>query len=88
MEKDGDYKEEIECSRHWAYSGVKYEREFIDGGCKVKQKMEDGGKYKEERECKGMAYVQPAPAAVYVPAPALPSMTEPGIAIHGTVRIK
>ena len=88
MEKDGDYKEEIECGRHWEYRGVKYEREFFDGACKVKQKMEAGGKYKEERECKGVAYVAPAPAPVYVPAPALPSVSEPGIVIHGTVRVK
>lgn len=84
MEGDGDYKEEIECIRHWAYSGLKYEREFFDGGCKVKQKMERGGKYKEERECKGGAFVDPVPQPVYVPAPG----AEPGIVINGTVRIK
>lgn len=93
LEKDGDYKEEIECGRHWEYRGAKYEREFFEGGCKVKQKMEDGGKFKEERECKAShPHPHPAPAyapqPVYVPAPQLPPVAEPGIIINGTVRIK
>lgn len=93
MEKDGDYKEEIECGRHWEYRGMKYEREFFEGGCKVKQKMEDGGKYKEERECKASRHPHPpapayVPQPVYVPAPQLPPVTEPGIVIQGTVRIR
>lgn len=85
MESDGDFKEEVECSRHRAYRGVQYEREFFDGACKVKQKMEEGGKYKEERECKGGPHEQPVPHPVYVPAPPL---AEPGVVINGTVRIK
>ncbi|HYD95012.1 MAG TPA: hypothetical protein VEC01_06775 [Noviherbaspirillum sp.] len=63
-----------------------YKEEFWDGNCKVERKLEKSGEYKEERKCKPSrhGYYQPAP--VYVPAPA-PVVVEPGVTIHGTVRI-
>ncbi|MGR4871080.1 hypothetical protein ACIPRI_19710 [Variovorax sp. LARHSF232] len=66
-----------------------YKEEYWDGNCKVERKWEKGGEYKEERKCKGgHAHYGPAPAyvpaPVYVPAPAV----EPGVVIHGTIRVK
>lgn len=62
-----------------------FKEEYWDGNCKVKRKLQKHGEYKEERKCKGPSrvyYEQP----VYVPA-APPAVVEPGITIHGTVRI-
>ncbi|WP_119154264.1 hypothetical protein [Caldimonas tepidiphila] len=65
-----------------------YKEEYWDGPCKVERKFEKNGGYKEERKCKGVPHGHYAPApAVYVPAQ-LPAVTEPGIVIQGTVRIK
>lgn len=63
-----------------------YKEEFWDGHCKVERKVERNGAYKEERKCKGprLGYQERAP--VYVPA-SPPIVVEPGITIHGTVRI-
>lgn len=65
-----------------------YKEEYWDGHCKVERKFEKNGDYKEERKCKGASQVHYAPQPVYVPAPQLPPITEPGITINGTVRIK
>jgi hypothetical protein len=69
------------------YSDREYKEEYWDGNCKVKRKLEKSGEYKEERKCKGPAHYGPAPAyapaPVYIPAPAV----EPGVVIHGTVRV-
>lgn len=71
-----------------------YKEEYWDGHCKVERKFKRNGDYKEERKCKGAPHAY-HPAPVYVPAPAtvvvpaaLPPITEPGVTIHGTVRIK
>lgn len=62
-----------------------YKEEYWDGNCKVKREFKKDGEYKEKRKCKGPEpgyYAEP----VYVPAaPAV--IIEPGITIHGTVRI-
>lgn len=71
--------------------GKKHERrefkeEYWDGNCKVERKLEKNGEYKEERKCKPVRRGQYEHDHVYVPAPA-PVVVEPGITIHGTVRI-
>jgi len=87
LEKNGDYKEERECrGRRHAYSGRQYEEEFRDGNCKVKRKLEKDGDYKEERECKARRRAYYPQQPVY--APALPPVVvDPGITVHGTLRI-
>lgn len=64
-----------------------YKEEYWDGNCKVERKLEKSGEYKEERKCKGPrpVYYERAPVQV-VPAPS-PVVVEPGITIHGTVKI-
>lgn len=72
-----------------------YKEEFRDGNCKVERKWERGGDYKEERKCRSPravyrdqpqhGYYEQAP--VYVPAAPPSVYVEPGITIHGTVRI-
>ncbi|HEY8606067.1 MAG TPA: hypothetical protein VIM12_02995 [Noviherbaspirillum sp.] len=57
-----------------------------DGNCKVERKWEKSGEYKEERKCEGPRQGAYEQAPVYVPAPP-PVVVEPGITIHGTVRI-
>ena len=61
-----------------------FKEEYWDGNCKVERKLEKNGDYKEERKCKGprRSYYEQTP--VYVPAPVV---VDPGITIHGTVRI-
>ncbi|WP_082583944.1 hypothetical protein [Noviherbaspirillum sp. Root189] len=63
-----------------------YKEEYWDGNCKVERKLEKSGEYKEERKCKGARHGHYAPAPVYVPAPP-PVVVEPGITVHGTVRV-
>ncbi len=72
-----------------------YREAYRDGNCKVVRKWERDGDFKEQRKCKGprheptRVYVPApdyAPAPVYVPAPAH-VIVEPGITIHGTVRL-
>ncbi|WP_167772528.1 glycine zipper 2TM domain-containing protein [Ramlibacter henchirensis] len=72
FEKDGDYKEKIECKggdhRH---RHAHYKEEYRDGNCKVERKFERDGDYKEERKCRGAprqhaVVVQPA-TVVYPP---------------------
>lgn len=76
-----------------------YKEEYRDGNCKVERKWDNGGGYKEARKCKGWkhsyrhgphhGYHEPEP--VYVPAPVYspppPVIVEPGVTIHGTIRI-
>ena len=68
---------------------------YRDGNCKVVRKWEHDGDFKEHRKCKGhrheprRVYIPApvyAPAPVYVPAPSH-VIVEPGITIHGTVRL-
>jgi hypothetical protein len=68
---------------------------YWDGNCKVERKHKKNGDYKEKRKCKGPqhGYYAPeprhfhrAPAVVHVPAPPA-VILEPGITVHGTVRI-
>lgn len=71
--------------------GRKHERrehkeEYWDGNCKVERKWEKNGDYKEERKCKGPRRGHDEPVPVYVPA-APGRVHEPGITVHGTVRI-
>ena len=63
-----------------------YKQEYWDGNCKVERKLEKNGEYKEERKCKGPRHGYYEQAPVYVPA-APPVIVEPGVTIHGTVRI-
>ena len=69
-----------------------YKEEYWDGSCKVERKFERNGEYKEERKCKpprhshrGPRHEHYEPAPVYVPAP--PVVVEPGVTIHGTIRL-
>ena len=75
-------------SKHgrWGHKGGEYKEEYWDGNCKVERKLEKSGEYKEERKCKGPRHGYYEQAPVYVPAPS-PVIGEPGITIHGTVRI-
>lgn len=63
-----------------------FKEEYWDGHCKVERKLERNGDYKEERKCKEprRGYYEPAP--VYAPAPGQ-IVIQPGITVHGTVRI-
>lgn len=63
-----------------------YKEEYWDGNCKVERKWKKNGEYKEERKCKAPAHVYYEPAPVYMTAPP-PVVVDPGITIHGTVRI-
>jgi len=63
-----------------------HKEEYWDGNCKVERKWEKSGEYKEERKCKGPRHGYYEQAPVYVPAPP-PVVVEPGITVHGTVRI-
>lgn len=79
-------KDESGHGRGRGHERREFKEEYWDGNCKVERKLEKNGDYKEERKCKGprQAYYEPAP--VYVPA-APPVVVQPGITIHGTVRI-
>lgn len=63
-----------------------FKEEYWDGNCKVERKLEKNGEYKEERKCKAPKHVHHHVEPVYVPAPP-PPVIEPGVTIHGTVRI-
>jgi len=75
------HKDESGHGKH-RHGKSEYKHEYEDGNCKVKVKQKHG-EYKEERKCKGgHPHVVYAPQPVYVPAP-----VEPGVVIHGTVRV-
>jgi len=70
-----------------------FKEEYWDGNCKVKREFKKDGEYKEKRECK--PYRREArehrhryaePAGVYLPRPPA-VIVEPGIVVHGTVRV-
>ncbi|MDQ9169563.1 hypothetical protein Q8A64_03970 [Oxalobacteraceae bacterium R-40] len=63
-----------------------FKEEYWDGECKVKRKLEKNGEYKEERKCKAPRHVHHHAEPVYV-LPPPPPVIEPGVTIHGTVRI-
>ena len=63
-----------------------YKEEYWDGNCKVERKFKKNGEYKEKRKCKAPRHGYHEAAPVYVPAPP-PIIVEPGVTIHGTVRI-
>lgn len=80
-------KDESGHGRGRGHERREYKEEYWDGNCKVERKLEKSGEYKEERKCKGPrpVYYESAPVQVG-PSPA-PVIVEPGITIHGTVRI-
>ena len=61
-----------------------YKEEYWDGNCKVERKLEKNGDYKEERKCKAPKHGHYHAAPVHAPPPIV---VEPGITVHGTVRI-
>jgi hypothetical protein len=63
-----------------------FKEEYWDGNCKVERKLEKSGEYKEERKCKAPRHGYYEQPRVYAPAPS-PVIVEPGVTIHGTVRI-
>jgi len=72
-----------------------HKEEYWDGNCKVERKWKGNGDYKEERKCKGHRHahapvvVQPAPVIVQPPVVVQqPVVVDPGVVIHGTVRVK
>lgn len=59
-----------------------FKEEYLDGNCKVERKLEKSGEYKEERKCK------PPREVYYQQQPVYPAVVvDPGITVHGTVRI-
>lgn len=78
------WKDESGHGKRRGHHQREYKEEYWDGNCKVERKLEKSGEYKEERKCKGRPYSHYEPAPVYVPAPVV---VEPGVTIHGTVRI-
>lgn len=80
------WKDESGNGRGRDFERREFKEEYWDGNCKVERKLERNGEYKEERKCRpaGSVYYQPAP--VYVP-PGPPIEVQPGITIHGTIRI-
>ena len=88
------WKDESGHGRGHKHGHREYKEEYWDGNCKVERKLEKNGDYKEERKCKGPRhshYERPRhrhhePAVVHVPVPP-PVIVEPGITVHGTVRI-
>lgn len=80
------WEDESGHGRGRGYERREFKEEYWDGNCKVERKLEKSGEYKEERKCKAPRRVYYERAPVYVPAqPAV--VVEPGITIHGTVRI-
>ena len=82
-------KDESGHGRRHKHGGREYKEEYWDGNCKVERKWEKSGEYKEERKCKGArrGHDHHGQAPVYVvPAPA-PVVVQPGVTIHGTVRV-
>lgn len=63
-----------------------YKEEYWDGHCKVERKYKKNGDYKEERKCNGSQHSHTDAIVIYAPTPQ-PVVIEPGITIHGTVRI-
>lgn len=79
-------KDESGHGRGHRHERREFKEEYWDGNCKVERKLEKNGDYKEERKCKGPRHGHYQAAPVYVPA-APPVVVEPGISVHGTVRI-
>ena len=80
------HKDESGHGKHRGHDRREYKEEYWDGNCKVERKWEKSGEYKEERKCKGPRHGYYEQEPVYVPArPAV--VVEPGITVHGTVRI-
>lgn len=80
------WKDESDHGNGPGHGRREFKEEYWDGNCKVKRKLEKSGEYKEERKCKAPRQVYYGPPPVYVPAPP-PVVVEPGVTIHGTVRI-
>lgn len=93
QDKNGEYEEERKCRAPRAQHGRdvivefrEYQEEYREGDCRVKRKQDKNGEYEEERKCKALRHGHYQQAPVYVPAPP-PVVVEPGITVHGTVRI-
>ncbi|WP_199724984.1 hypothetical protein [Noviherbaspirillum saxi] len=89
QDKNGEYEEERKCRplrSGYHAERREYQEEYRDGDCKVKRKQAKNGEYEEERKCKGSRHGGLQQAPIYMPAsPAI--VVEPGITVHGTVRI-
>lgn len=81
------WKDESGHGKNRGHDRREYKEEFWDGNCKVERKVKKNGDYKEERKCKAPPRVHYQQAPIYVPAPQ-PVIVEPGITVHGTVRIR
>jgi len=80
------WKDESGHGRGCGHDRREFKEEYWDGNCKVERKLEKNGEYKEERKCKGPSHGYYERSPVYVSAqPAI--IVEPGITVHGTVRI-
>jgi hypothetical protein len=75
----------------------KHTEVYWDGHCKVERKWKGNGDYKEKRKCDHHAHApvvvqQPVvvqhPVVVQQPVVVQPVVVEPGLVIHGTVRVK
>lgn len=89
QDKNGEYEEERKCGpsrRGYIAEHREFQEEYLEGDCKVKRKQDKNGEYEEERKCKGPRHGRFQQAPVYIPAPP-PIVVEPGITVHGTVRI-
>lgn len=71
---------------HAKWHGREFKEEYFDGNCKVEREVKKDGEYKEKRECNAPQHGYYAPAPVYVPAPSK-VIVEPGITVHGNIRI-
>lgn len=81
------WKDESGHGKRHGHERREYKEEYWDGHCKVERKLEKSGEYKEERKCKPPRHGRYEHEPVYVPAPPPPPIVEPGVTIHGTVRI-
>lgn len=91
QDKNGEYEEERKCRAPRSQHGRdviverrEHQEEYWEGGCRVKRKQDKNGEYEEERKCKAPRHGHYQQAPVYVPAS---PPVEPGITVHGTVRI-
>ena len=66
-----------------------YKEAYWDGHCKVERRFSHDGEYKEERKCRApLAYAPVVAVPVHAPQPAVVVHPSPGVAIHGSVRIR
>jgi hypothetical protein len=63
-----------------------YKEEYWDGNCKVEREYKKNGHYKEERKCHKSPPSHNGSVVVHILTPQ-PVVVEPGITIHGTIKI-